>query len=107
MSGNLKATGSDDSGSTWKKTSAGIRDCWKEITRLDGGAKQLVKTMLAGGGLIGIVMAGVQSVVKLCTMALDAMSAKGKEAAETHRQFADSTAEAAANAERLKQSSNE
>lgn len=114
MTGNLNATGKDPgktitvpSESMWKKASKGIRECWKEITNLEGGAKNLVKTMLAGGGLIGIAMAGVQSVIKLCTMALDAMSAKGKEAAETHRQFADSTAEAAANAERLKQSSNE
>ena len=90
-----------------EKASFSIKSIWKEITNLEGGAKNLVKSMLAGGGLIGIAMAGVQSVIKLCTMALDAMSAKGKEAAETHRQFADSTAEAAANAERLKQSSNE
>ena len=89
------------------KASFSIKSVWKEITNLEGGAKGLVKTMLAGGGLIGIAIAGVQSVVKLCTMALDAMSAKGKEAAESHRQFADSTAVAAANAERLKSSSNE
>ena len=90
-----------------KSASFSLKAIWKEITNLEGGAKNLVKSMLAGGGLIGIAMAGVQSVIKLCTMALDAMAAKGKEAAETHRQFADSTAEAAANAERLKQSSNE
>ena len=90
-----------------KSASFSLKSVWKEITNLDGGAKNLVKTILAGGGLIGIVMDGVQSVVKLCTMALDAMAAKGKEAAETHRQIADSTAEAAANSERLKQSSNE
>lgn len=114
MTGNLNATGKDlgktitiPSESTWKKASNGIRECWKELTNLNGGAKQFVKTMLAGGGLIGIVMAGVQSGIKLCTMALDAMSANGKEAAETHRQIADSIAEAANNNERLKQSFNE
>ena len=95
------------SASAAKTMNKGFRAVWQEITKLDGGAKRLVATMLAGGGLIGIVMAGVQSVVKLCTMALDAMSVKGKEAAETYRQYADSIAEAAANNERLKQSSNE
>jgi hypothetical protein len=90
-----------------EREAVGIKSVWKEMTKLEGGTKRMVATMLAGGGLIGIVMAGVQSVIKLCTMALDAMAAKGKEAAETHRQYADSIAEAAANNDRLKQSSNE
>ena len=102
MSANLspkstKSTGSaereaEKAAKATEKEAFSLKLVWKEMTKLEGGAKRMVVTMLAGGGLIGIVMAGVQSVVKLCTMALDAMAAKGKEAADTHRQFADSIA---------------
>ena len=90
--------------SVWKRTSAGIRDCWKEMTNLDGGAKQFVKSMLAGGGMIGIVLAGVQSVIKLCTAAYDAMVQAGKDAADAHRDAADELGRAAAQTDRLKAS---
>lgn len=114
MTGNLNATGKDlgktitiPSESTWKKASNGIRECWKEMTNLNLGAKKFVSTMFAGGGVIGITMAACQFFINGVVTLYDKLSQRGKEAADTHRQFADSIAEAAANNDRLKQSSNE
>ena len=114
MTGNLNATGKDlgktitiPSESTWKKASNGIRECWKEMTNLNLGAKKFVSTMFAGGGVIGITMAACQFFINGVVTLYDKLSQRGKEAADTHRQFADSIAEAAANNDRLKQSSND
>ena len=67
--GDLKKTITVPDQSLWSRTKAGLRDCWKEMTNVEGGAKKLVGSLLAGGGLIGIIAAGAASVVKIvCTV---------------------------------------
>jgi|GEM_PF-4379042 len=84
-----------------------IREIWKEMTSLEGGAKNMVKSLIAGGGLIGVVMAGVQGAIKACVALYDNYIQKGKDAAQAHVEMASAIGEAAANNERLKASSNE
>ena len=90
----------------WKKTSNGIRECWKEMTSLNGGARKFV-SLIAGGGLIGVALGALQAVIKACVALYDNYIQKGKEAAQAHVEMASAIGEAAANNERLKASSNE
>ena len=84
-----------------------ISGLWKEMTSLEGGAKKMVNSLIAGGGLIGVVMAGVQGAIKACVALYDNYIQKGKDAAQAHVEMASAIGEAAANNERLKASSNE
>ncbi len=90
----------------WKKTSNGIRECWKEMTSLNGGAKKFV-SLIAGGGLVGVALGALQAGIKACVALYDNYIQKGKDAAQAHVEMASAIGEAAANNERLKASSNE
>ena len=91
--------------SIWKRSTQGIRECWKEMTNLQGGAKQMVSALVAGGGLIGVAMAGIQGAIKCVVALYDTWIQKGKEAAQVHVDAASAIGEAAANNDRLKASS--
>lgn len=91
--------------SVWKRSTQGIRECWKEMTNLKGGAKQMVSALVAGGGLIGVAMAGIQGAIKCVVALYDTWIQKGKDAAQVHVDAASAIGEAAANNDRLKASS--
>lgn len=91
--------------SVWKRSTRSIRECWKEMTNLKDGAKQMVSGLVAGGGLIGVAMAGIQGAIKCVTTLYDTWIQKGKDAAQVHVDAASAIGEAAANNDRLKTSS--
>ena len=108
----IKVSGNDPgktitapSESIWKRSTQGIRECWKEMTNLKDGAKQMVSALVAGGGLIGVAMAGIQGAIKCVTTLYDTWIQKGKDAAQVHVDAASAIGEAAANNDRLKASS--
>ena len=85
------------------QSGGGFRGLWKEMTSLQGGAKKLVGSILAGGGTIGIVLAGIQGAVKAVTAVYDLWTQKARDAAEIGDRNAESLREAARAQEELKQ----
>jgi len=99
-----KTTASAPEGAA-EKTASGLRGVWQEMTNLQGGAKRLVTSILAGGGAIGIIVAGVQGFCKACSAVYTLLTSSGKESAEQAARNADSIRETAAANEELRQKS--
>lgn len=50
-----------------KESKNGISGLWQEITKTDGACGKLAKSILAGGGAIGVVSAGIRSLLNLAS----------------------------------------
>jgi len=88
------------------KSSGGIKgflqDLRTELNNTAGGAKKLISSILAGGGAIGIILAGIASIGKLIALGFELAEQKIKEAGELADRNAESVRTAAAANEELR-----
>lgn len=77
----------------------------KEMNDTSGGVKEFFSKFLAGGGAVGIIVAGIASIGKIAKTAYDGWIGRMKDAGEMAQRNAESIREAAAANEQLRQKS--
>lgn len=94
-------------GDAGTKTAGGLKkgfaDLRAELNNTVGGAKKLISSLLAGGGAIGIILAGIASIGKLIAWVGELVGRKAKDACDLAERNAASIREVAEANEQLRQ----